>query len=45
MEQIKEVKWDSRGQAISAIVARIGYGIGWETADKMITNLLKNWSN
>ena len=34
---------DPRAAAIIAIIARIGRGITWETADTMITNLLKNW--
>lgn len=36
---------DSRGEAIKSIVDRIGYGITWETADIMITNLLRNWNS
>ena len=37
------IQEDGRGDAIKAIVQRIGYGIDWETADQMIKNLLANW--
>ena len=41
----RKIKEDARGEAIKAIVDKIGYGISWETANEMITNLLKSWNN
>ncbi len=44
MEEEKTIiKEDARGIAVQAIVKRIGHGITWDTADKMIENILKNW--
>ncbi len=37
------VAYDGRGEAIKAIIKRIGYGITWETAEKLIETVLKNW--
>ena len=41
--ETKTVKEDARGIAIKTIVEKIGYGIDWETANKMIVTLLANW--
>jgi hypothetical protein len=40
-----EIYEDARGEAIEAIINKIGYGIDWETANKMIITLLSNWKN